>query len=288
MEQRYQQRTFSYGNFRSQHPDSLAQGWETSDARARFGTNWMGLRGRLSILSEGYSNADFRSRISATYNFVREVLELAGEQTAAIKQVVRTADRTNNDSLAIRSRLGSPVFHEVIAEITGDAGEGSNGFARRQRTGEYRAVRMPVYDRFTATRKEARPAAYLIPSRLTEIIDLLLRQGIAVDVSTSDWRTRAEAFTVDSIAVGPLFEGHRTIQVEGRWSTQPVDTLLSSGWYLVRTDQPLGTLAGYLLEPASEDGVVTWNFLDRELEPRAVYPILRAHRLPPVPSTALP
>jgi hypothetical protein len=288
MEQRYQQRTFSYGNFRSQHPDSLAQGWETYDARARFGTNWMGLRGRLSILSEGYSNADFRSRISATYNFVREVLELVGEQTAAIKQVVRTADRSNDDSLAIRSQLGPPVFHDVIAEITGDAGEGSNGFARRQRTGEYRAVRMPVYDRFTATRKEARPAAYLIPSRLTEIVDLLLRQGIAVDVSTSDWRTRAEAFTVDSIAVGPLFEGHRTIQVEGRWSTQPVDTLLSSGWYLVRTDQPLGTLAGYLLEPASEDGVVTWNFLDRELEPRAVYPILRVHRLPPVPSAALP
>ncbi|HEV2086467.1 MAG TPA: M14 family metallopeptidase, partial [Gemmatimonadales bacterium] len=80
MQRRHRQRTFPYGNFRNQDPDSLALGWETYDARPRFGTNWMGLRGRLSVLSEGYSNADFRTRIAATYNFVREVLALAVEQ----------------------------------------------------------------------------------------------------------------------------------------------------------------------------------------------------------------
>ena len=52
-------RRFSYGNFRNQDPDSLVQGWETYDARPRFGTNWFGMRGRLSVLSEAYSNADF-------------------------------------------------------------------------------------------------------------------------------------------------------------------------------------------------------------------------------------
>jgi len=59
MLQKYGEKTFSYGNFRNQNPDSLTQGWETYDARPRFGTNWMGLRGRPAILSEGYSNAPF-------------------------------------------------------------------------------------------------------------------------------------------------------------------------------------------------------------------------------------
>ena len=98
MQQRYKQPTFSYGNFRNQDPDSLIQGWETYDARPRFGTNWMGLRGRLSILSEGYSNADFRTRVSATYNFVREVLELAGSQAALIRSAVRESDRVRPES----------------------------------------------------------------------------------------------------------------------------------------------------------------------------------------------
>ena len=93
---------------------------------------------------------------------------------------------------------------------------------------------------------------------------------------------------VDSVSVEPLFEGHRTVRADGRWIPEQRDTTISAGWYLVGTDQPLGTLAAYLLEPASEDGVVTWNLLDRELRSDSQYPILRLRRVSRVPSTLLP
>ncbi|HVD32892.1 MAG TPA: M14 family metallopeptidase [Gemmatimonadales bacterium] len=288
MQRRHRQRTFSYGNFRNQDPDSLVQGWETYDARPRFGTNWMGLRGRLAVLSEGYSNADFQTRIVATYNFVREVLALAVEQRAVIRSLTQASDRRRPDSVSVRSVLGPPTVQEVIAEITEPAGDGAGGFARRKRTGVYRAVRMPVFDRFVAARREAIPAAYLIPPQLHEIVELLRRQGIVVESLAKPWRAAANDFLIDSIAVQPLFEGHRPVQVEGRWRTEPFDTALVAGWYLLRTDQPLGVLASYLLEPASDDGVVTWNFLDRELQPGARYPILRVRDSPRVPATAVP
>jgi hypothetical protein len=80
------------------------------------------------------------------------------------------------------------------------------------------------------------------------------------------------------VSVDSLFEGHRTVELAGRWTGGAADTTLSSGWFLVSTEQPLGTLAAYLLEPASEDGVVTWNLLDRELQVGSAYPILRAMR----------
>jgi hypothetical protein len=46
----------------------------------------------------------------------------------------------------------------------------------------------------------------------------------------------------------------------------------------VRMDQPLARLAFYLLEPASDDGLVAWNVLDEQLQDASVkqYPILRA------------
>jgi len=44
------------------------------------------------------------------------------------------------------------------------------------------------------------------------------------------------------------------------------------------TMQPLGVLAAYLLEPASEDGVATWNLLDDALSAGRPYPILRSRR----------
>ncbi len=88
-------------------------------------------------------------------------------------------------------------------------------------------------------------------------------------------RVRGEAFRVDSLRAAPFaFEGHRTVSVEGAW--QPADSIdVAAGSWYVRTDQPLGTLVVYLLEPASEDGVVTWNFVDRLLGRRRNYPITR-------------
>jgi hypothetical protein len=288
MLKRHGQQTFSYGNFRNQDPDSLVLGWETYDARPRFGTNWMGLRGRLAVLSEGYSNADFRTRIQATYNFVAEVLSLAVEQRSTIKSLVLASSRWRTDSVVVRSMLGPPTIQPVIAEITRSTGEGNDGFARRQRTGVYRSIRMPVFDRFTAARKELLPAAYLVPSRLKSVVDLLRRQGVEVDSLTEPWRGPVQAFAVESLTVGPLFEGHRTVQAEGRWTGQPRDTSITAGWYLVPTTQPLGVLAAYLLEPASEDGIVTWNLLDRELAPGTGYPILRLRSRPRIPAVTIP
>jgi hypothetical protein len=134
---------------------------------------------------------------------------------------------------------------------------------------------MPVFDRFMPSRREARPVAYLLPASLPEVAQLLVRQGIEVEQLTASWQGPAERFRLDSLSAQPYaFEGHRTVTVQGAWlESAPFDA--PSGSYLVRTDQPLGTLASYLLEPASEDGVVTWNFVDRLLTLRAPYPVAR-------------
>lgn len=287
MARRHGQATFWYGNFRNQDPDSLVEGWETYDARPRFGTNWAGLRGRLPVLSEAYSNADLATRVSATYNFVRELLSLAAEERAAIRRATSRSDHLRLDSVTVRSVLGPAAEQEVVAELTEPADEGSGGFARRRRTGVYRSIRMPVYDRFAAARREARPAAYLFPETLAPVAALLRRHGIAVGRLTRGWRGEVERFRIDSLVSGAPFEGHRTLTIEGRWDP-PSAADAAPGWYLVSTDQPLGLLAAYLLEPASEDGVATWNFLDGAVQAGGKSPILRSRQPVRAAVAALP
>lgn len=286
MRARHQQEVFSYGNFRNADPDSLAQGWETYDPRPRFGTNWIGLRGRMSILSEAYSHADFKTRVDATYNFVLEILRLAAAEKAVIKAQNLAASRYRPDSVALRSTLAPPIPMDVIAEITEKGNEGSGPFSRRRQTGVFKTIRMPVYDRFAGTRKEAIPAAYLLPPPFAEVVALLRSQGIEVRRIGADWSGNVEVFPVDSLVVGPLFEGHRTIRVEGKWT--PGFSAAGPGWYMVNTDQPLGLFAAYLLEPASEDGLVTWNFFDRSLRRGEPAPVLRSRAPLAVPSAMLP
>ncbi len=281
MKARHGYETFWYGNFRNQEPDSLTQGWETYEGTPRYGANWVGLRGRMAVLSEAYSNDDFRTRVLATYAFVREVLGYVAERAADVMAANRADDRDRPDSVGVRLALAPPIETEVIAEITHPAGDGSHGYARRKRTGAFRRITMPVYDRFTATRREAVPAGYLVPAAYPEVAALLRRHGIAVERLRAPWRGTLEGFVVDSVvpARGP-FEGHRATRVEGAW--HPRDGEAPAGWYWVPTDQPRGLLAAWLLEPASEDGVLTWNLLDRGLRPRAEAPVRRLRTVPEV------
>lgn len=269
---RHGRETFWYGNFRNQDPDSLVLGWETYDPRPRFGVNWYGLRGRMAILLEGYSNADFRTRVSAMYDTVREILSLAAEEAETIRRL-HAAGWPRPDSVAVRSMLAPPTEQDVIAELTGPVGDGAGSFARRRRTGTFRTIRMPVFDRFAAARREAMPAAYLLPPSLASVAEFLRGHGIAVERLQLAAALRGERFRVDSVRVSPPFEGHRTVAVDGGW--READVTAGAGWFLVRTDQRLGVLAACLLEPASEDGVVTWNLLDRQLRPRMDAPITR-------------
>ncbi len=41
-----------------------------------------------------------------------------------------------------------------------------------------------------------------------------------------------------------------------------------AGTIVIKTAQPLANVAAYLLEPQSNDGMVTWNFFDRCLVPQ--------------------
>jgi hypothetical protein len=50
---------------------------------------------------------------------------------------------------------------------------------------------------------------------------------------------------------------------------------LPSDMLFVRGDQPQAVAALYLLDPQSDDGLVTWNVFDGELAPQKPFPVWR-------------
>ena len=282
---------FDYGNFVSDGRGLVAdttvpEGWETYDARPRFGTNYYGIRGRIAILSEAYSHDTLERRIASTYAFVREILSLVAEKGAAIKSLSARADSQplawgrSPDSVwmvAVRSELAaSPRMLGVIKEDlekTGDSSLTQPGVPRgERRTGRYRTVRMPVYDRFASTLDRVPPAAYVIAPEDTAVVTLLRRHGIRVDRSDSAWTARGESFAIDSVITNPRpFQGHHEVRLKGRWE-QGLQSLPGNS-FVVSTAQPRGVLIVYLLEPESEDGFATWNFFDRHIQKGGKYPV---------------
>ena len=284
---------FDYGNFVSDGrglvaDTTIAEGWETYDSRPRFGTNYYGIRGRIAILSEAYSHDPLERRIGSTYAFVKEILSLVGEKGDAIKSLSARADSQplawgrSADSLqvvAVRSEVtATPRLMNLSKEDiekTGDSSITQPGVPRGQRrTGRFKLIRMPVYDRFTSTLNRTPPAAYVLAPGDTAVVTLLRLHGIRVDRSDTAWTARGESFVIDTITPAPrLFQGHHEVRLKGHWE-RGVQTLPPKS-FIVSTAQPRGTLIVYLLEPESDDGFTTWNLFDTRLQKGGRFPVKR-------------
>jgi hypothetical protein len=273
--------TFDYGDFISD--DTLSKGWVTFDSRPRFGTNYYGLRNRIAILSEAYSHDPFEKRVKSTYAFVQEILSVAAEKRSGIMQ-----RRAADTRIPIRSEMTSaPEPAAVVAEIverTGDSTRTQPGVPKgRRRSGRFVTVKMPVFERFKPTLFATVPARYVIPQSDTQVVRVLRLHGIQLTRSTAaDEMGDVYSFAIDSaVASQRPFQGHREMRLAGRW--RKTTKAIEAGSFVVDTSQPLGLLAVYLLEPQSDDGLVTWNYLDSELKPGGLYPVVRAGGAPPTP-----
>jgi hypothetical protein len=261
--------TFDYGNFESQ--DAPEKGWFTYDHRPRFGTNYYALRGRVSVLSEAYSHDPFNRRVGSTYAFVRELLSLVAERGPRIRALGPRADsavaawagRSGAAEIPIRAAMTTtPYTGDVIVETlerTGDTVRVQTGVRRGfRRIGSFKTVRMPVYDRFVATLRAPAVWGYVVGAADTSAAALLALHGIVIDRTRTACTVSAETFVSDSVVVArAAFQNRREVRVDGRW--QRSDVPLDADAHVVRVGQPLGVLATYLLDPRSDDGLVTWN-----------------------------
>ena len=277
---------FDYGNFPREQGAPTA--WETYDSRPRFGTNYYGLRGRISVLSEAYSHDPFARRVASTYDFVTELLSYTAANWDDIFDLSREADtRTTgwgNDprtapSIPIRSKLATvkngPIRVEDVQRL-GDTVRYEAGLPRGvKRTGGVRTVDMPIYDRFSPTLSVPMPYAYAFPRELADsVLKRLVMHGIVAEVLADPAEASVASFTIDSTSTATqAFQKHHERRISGSWGA-PATRTLPAGTIVVRTGQPLGILATYLLEPESDDGFVDWNVLDPWAS-QATFPVVR-------------
>lgn len=289
--------SFPYGNFRSQ--DSATAGWFTYDHRPRYGTNYAGVRGRMSVLFEAYSHDDYLRRVTTSYAFIWELLTLVNDNADDVLDLSREADRratgwgtqpATAPLVPVRSVLGPASRREVMLvealERTGDSVRTQPGLPPGVRRAGIRRTTVPIFDRFVPSLRRPMPHGYAIPAEYTEVVGLLRLHGLVVEQLQQPVTADVDRFLVDSLIRDPRrFQKHNTVRLEGTWAR--ASATLPAGTVLVRTGQPRSVLAMYLLEPESDDGLVTWNFLDRAIAAGTTFPIVRLTQPVIAPLTVL-
>jgi hypothetical protein len=282
---------FDYGNFegprRQDLTDTVKSGWYTYEHTPRYGTNYYGMVGRVSILSEAYSHDPFKRRIASTYDFVQEILSATARHASEIEQYRTAADNVHEPDVPIRSRMttkpfNGPIPFEVLKR-TGDSVRTQAGLPKGiKRTGRYITQVMPIYDRFEPVLSVQKPEAYVLPNDTT-ITALLRLHGLTVKPFLPEsWSGRASVFTVDSMVTSPrAFQGHHETRLTGAWGNSTVSSAASAdprGYVIVSATGRFGPLAAYLLEPQSDDGLVDWNFFDAYIKSGSPFPVTRLYK----------
>jgi dipeptidyl-peptidase 4 len=249
-----------YGNF----ADNKRR-WDTYPAQPRYGTQYVGLRHRIGILCESYIYAPYKDRVLASRDFVLSCFEYAAQNKDVVRKLLKDAEANSAKAKVALQHKQVPLGKEVT--IVGIEG------GKTAPPGTTKEFVVTYLGKCESTLEVTRPFAYVVPASFKKAIDTLELHGIILEQLKDNAEVPAEIYRVEKLTLEPPYQGHKAVKVDAKVRTEKRG--LKAGDIVVRLDQPLGTLAAFLLEPQSEDGLCTWNFFDAGLKEGTDYPVVR-------------
>ena len=260
LEEKKEVSTFYYGNFNRDQTS-----WTTYGFEPRYSTEYVGLRGRISILSEAYSYISYKDRIFASKDFVTSCVDYVQKNKKSVKELLakieRDAKKEDRDSanLSLAAEV-KPFDKKFVLKGYDGASETPKDYT------------VEFFGDYVATKTKSIPYGYVLPNEFGRIADRLLMHGIDVRAFTKKQTVEGQIFSISKLnRSNREFQKHKMVSLDGEWSVQEID--IHPGDYFIPSSQPLGRLAAYLLEPESNDGLVTWNFFDSAIEVEDVFPV---------------
>jgi hypothetical protein len=251
-------------------------GWFYDASDPRYMSNYYGLRNRLGILNENYVYADYESRVKGCYRLIYSLADYVVSHGSEIRNMLRETDLKTvqrgmnpsvTDSFAIEYKVRPAPEKVTIKTFEAEMITDANGRRRLQKSDRQKTVTVPYFIDYYGSKNVRLPFAYLVKTHDPEIISLLKTHGILLDELSGDSKIEVERFEISELKGSiRLNQGHYTNAIKGRFVKESID--FPAGTLVVRMAQPLANLAAYLLEPQSNDGLMTWNFFDRYLVPQ--------------------
>ncbi len=274
-------------------------------AKPRYTSTYYGVRNILGLLTETYSYASFKTRITETYWFLEETLGYVASHGATVRDVVAKANAESiiGQQLAVRQQLvQAPALQKIVFAPTIAVRNPyvadrpyrlrPDGLGNSNVTSEM----LPFYGTTEPTETTLAPRVWVIPTTPTaaaapaqaaapggfgggrggaagtptqrmmaSVIDRLEAHGIRYTITTAD-----QPFSGDRFKVATNTLDTREYQGTHKARTltgawEATEQTLPAGSLVIPMDQPLARLAFILMDPRSDDGFMWWNILDAVL-----------------------
>jgi hypothetical protein len=287
-----------YGNFVDR--EFPEKGWENDSLEARYGSNYVGLRNRFSILSESYAYADFKTRVLSAQAFIRSILEISAKNNKTMAELVHQADLETIRGFG-KAKFVLEFKTEKLFDLTVKSYEFVKEVIRPEERAKYPArfgdffmkktdipkdYTLPYLSLAVPSRTLPLPVGYVLEPYHPEVLANLKQHGVRVERILEGFKAEAENFKISGVEIDKnIFQGHVLNTIKGQYEKATVD--IAAGAYYVSLEQPLARLVPVLLEPESSDSLIAWGFFNRVIVQQwsnrpGPYPVWRLAQKPPV------
>lgn len=263
--------SFDYSGVRTENG---VRGWGSTSVEARKHHVYTGLTNSIGILLETPNN---RARVMRDgtvqeipederyYHQIRggviatsTILRVAAEEREAIRAVTTGARMR---AIEAGAQGGDPI---VLEYELANRGNEPVWMPNDQAPGGYSLDNVPVYLRWEPTRTTPRPVGYLLPPAMAGVVPILQDHDIAVHQFREPTSLDAEVYYATAVHRDTYFQGHYLKSVDVEKETETLE--ISTGWFWVPAAQSRANLISYILEPETDDNLITWGWTDHILE----------------------
>ncbi|MEW5981674.1 MAG: M14 family zinc carboxypeptidase [Acidobacteriota bacterium] len=117
-----------------------------------------------------------------------------------------------------------------------------------------------VFLKYEPTKTTPRPLGYVLPPSMAKVLPLLLDHGIVVHRFARPEKIELEVYYATGVQRREYFQGHDLKAVVAEKATEIVE--VPAGSYWISAAQSRGNLIAYLMEPETDDNLITWGFAD--------------------------
>ncbi|HEX7154149.1 MAG TPA: M14 family metallopeptidase [Thermoanaerobaculia bacterium] len=248
--------------------DDVTQGIADRPSDPRLSHGYGDARHMATVLLENHSLKPYDQRVLGTYVFLEQSLRTLGANAAALQRAT-DEDRARKAATVTTSWKrpdGDPPTIEFLGIEAKPHLSAVSGDVRWEYTGKPVTLRIPYFLASQPATTVTRPAAYWVPASWRDVIAKLDLHGIRYERLAAPREVDVEMLRLESPKFdAQAFEGR--VRVNATPVAERRRERFPAGSVRVPTDQPLGTLAVLLLEPASPDSVFQWGFVNAVLNP---------------------
>jgi len=206
----------------------------------------------------------YQHQVRGEYIGQRELIKYAASNPEKLRAVVAQARadavaRGNDDS----DDDQFPIAYEQVEKFREQfwyraGGRGAAADAT------FELIEGPILTEWVPTETVTRPWGYLIPNSLSKVVPLLLQHDISVKQLTQSVELEVESWYATEVTHDEYFQAHYLKSVKAEKRTETVS--LPAGSFFIPSGQASSNLISYLLEPVTNDNLVTWGFLDNVVQ----------------------